>query len=132
MSDDFLIRKGAYWYRPNAQGYTANVNEAGLFTREEALLYTYPNGPNGSRDGLEFFYKFDVKEFPKEKTLTEKLFGGITKKQWAGIGMISVLPLTLVVDLVLTFGLVGILYFLIPVVVIAYLFIATGLMVGGL
>lgn len=62
---DYLIRKGAYWYRPNAQGYTANVNEAGLFTYEDAVAYTHPNGPDGSRDGLSYIHRNEVQR-PKQ------------------------------------------------------------------
>lgn len=32
----YLIRKGGYFYRPNAQGYTQKIDEAGLFTLERA------------------------------------------------------------------------------------------------
>lgn len=32
----YLICKGGYFYRPNAQGYTLKIEEAGLFTLERA------------------------------------------------------------------------------------------------
>jgi hypothetical protein len=54
MTDQFVIRKGAYFYRPNSQGYTADIAEAGRYSREEAERLTYPNGPDGPRDGLDF------------------------------------------------------------------------------
>ena len=33
---DYLIRKGAFWYRPNKQGYTSEVVAAGRYTRADA------------------------------------------------------------------------------------------------
>lgn len=57
---DFLIRKGGYFYRPNAQGYTANPNEAGRFTFSEAWDYSHPNGEYGPRDGITFIHESDV------------------------------------------------------------------------
>lgn len=32
----YLIRKGGYYYRPNCAGYTANVEDAGRYTKAEA------------------------------------------------------------------------------------------------
>lgn len=57
---EYLIRKGAYWYRPNCQGYTANAADAGRYTRSEAELYTHPNGPSGPRDGLSYVHESEV------------------------------------------------------------------------
>lgn len=34
--EHWLIRKRGYFYRPDRKGYTANVHEAGRYTREEA------------------------------------------------------------------------------------------------
>lgn len=50
----YLIRKGGYYYRPNAQGYTIVKAEAGRYTLHEAISYTHPNGPDGPRDGLSY------------------------------------------------------------------------------
>jgi len=58
--DGYLIRKGAYWYRPNAEGYTTNPAEAGRYSLVEADLYTHPNGKNGQRVGLSFVHEADV------------------------------------------------------------------------
>lgn len=33
---DWVIRKGGYFYRPNSQGYTTDIGEAGLYTEDEA------------------------------------------------------------------------------------------------
>lgn len=54
MTEQFLIRKGGYFYRPNAQGYTSNPSEAGRYSREEAEKLTHPNGPDGPRDELDY------------------------------------------------------------------------------
>ena len=56
----YLIRKGAYWYRPNAAGYTGRAHEAGRYTREEAYSYSHPNGPDGPRDGIDFLHISEV------------------------------------------------------------------------
>ncbi len=50
----YLIRKGGYFYRPNAQGYTGCKAEAGRYTLEEAVSLTHPNGPDGPRDDLSY------------------------------------------------------------------------------
>jgi hypothetical protein len=49
----YLIRKGGYFYRPNAQGYTASKAEAGRYTLAEAWSHSHPNGPDGPRDGID-------------------------------------------------------------------------------
>lgn len=54
MGGRYLIRKGGYFYRPNAQGYTVSKAEAGRYTLEEAISLTHPNGPYGPRDGLAY------------------------------------------------------------------------------
>lgn len=36
---DYVVRKGGYFYRPNAAGYTASVFEAGRWSKEEADKY---------------------------------------------------------------------------------------------
>lgn len=53
-NSEFLILKRGYYYRPNSQGYTTNVDEAGLYSFEEAWDITHPNGPDGPRDGMDF------------------------------------------------------------------------------
>lgn len=50
----YLIRKGGYFYRPNAQGYTILKAEAGRYTLAEAISYSHPNGPTGPRDGIDY------------------------------------------------------------------------------
>lgn len=54
MSGLYLICKGGAYYRPNAQGYTTNVAEAGRYTLEEAIRHSHPNGPDGPRDGMNY------------------------------------------------------------------------------
>lgn len=51
---DYVIIKRGYFYRFDSKGYTAFEAEAGLYTEEEAILITHPNGPEGSRDGMEY------------------------------------------------------------------------------
>jgi hypothetical protein len=54
MSGLYLIRKNGMYYRPNAQGYTSSVAEAGRYTLEEAIRHSHPNGPDGPRDGISY------------------------------------------------------------------------------
>ena len=66
---DFLVRKGGYFYRPNAQGYTANPAEAGRFTFSEAWDHSHPNGEDGPRDGITFIHESEIDE-PAQTALT--------------------------------------------------------------
>lgn len=50
----YLICKGGAYYRPNAQGYTRDVAEAGRYTLEEAVSHSHPNGPDGPCDGITY------------------------------------------------------------------------------
>lgn len=50
----YLIRKGGYYYRPNAHGYTSHKTEAGRYTLAEAIKHSHPNGPDGTRDGMDY------------------------------------------------------------------------------
>ena len=45
--DKWVIRKGGYFYRPNAQGYTCYLYDAGTWTHAEALKHVNndPFGP---------------------------------------------------------------------------------------
>lgn len=54
MTEEYLIRKNGYWYRPNAQGYTLCKDDAGRFSLDEAVSYSHPNGPDGPRDGITY------------------------------------------------------------------------------
>lgn len=36
---DWVLRKRGYFYRPNAQGYTASIHEAGRYTEAEAKAH---------------------------------------------------------------------------------------------
>lgn len=53
-SAEYLIRKGGYYYRPNAKGYTTNIAEAGRYSLAQAISYSHPNGPDGPRDGISY------------------------------------------------------------------------------
>ena len=50
----YFIRKYGLYYRPNAQGYTSNKDEAGRYTLAEAINHSHPNGPDGPRDGVSY------------------------------------------------------------------------------
>lgn len=54
MSELYLICKYGAYYRPNAQGYTTVVAEAGRYTLDEAIKHSHPNGPDGPRDGITY------------------------------------------------------------------------------
>ncbi|MDM9619111.1 MazG nucleotide pyrophosphohydrolase domain-containing protein [Rhizobium sp. S96] len=41
----FVIRKGGYYYRPNAQGYTASLHEAGRYPEAEAIAHMDASDP---------------------------------------------------------------------------------------
>lgn len=49
-----IFKSGRGFYRPNARGYTMNALDAGRYTLAEAMDHTYPNGPEGPRDGLDY------------------------------------------------------------------------------
>jgi hypothetical protein len=84
MTDQFVIRKGAYFYRPNSQGYTADIAEAGRYSREEAERLTYPNGPDGPRDGLDFL---PAPELPGTNPLADELRARIAAMPQGGTGI---------------------------------------------
>ena len=48
----YWILKRGLFYRPNSQGYTAEWIEAGIYTLDEAMRESYPNGRHGPRDGI--------------------------------------------------------------------------------
>ena len=50
----YLICKHGGYYRPNCQGYTSSIHEAGRYTLAEAERETHPNGPDGPRDGMSY------------------------------------------------------------------------------
>lgn len=51
----YIIKKlGSGFYRPHAQGYTTNLSEAGRFSYVDSVIYSYPNGKLGPRDGISF------------------------------------------------------------------------------
>lgn len=54
---EYLIRKGGYWYRLSECAYTTSAIQAGRYTLADAMRITYPNGPDGPRDGMEFYHE---------------------------------------------------------------------------
>lgn len=71
MEAEYLIRKGGFFYRPESQGYTPHVEEAGLFTLEEAIKLTMPNGPHGPRDQLSYHHRGTFPGLERQKNLTK-------------------------------------------------------------
>lgn len=63
MSDQFIIEKAGFYYRPNSQGYTGLKREAGRYSFEEAALEVGPNGPDGSQDGLSMWREDEAPQF---------------------------------------------------------------------
>jgi hypothetical protein len=89
MDAEYLIRKGGFFYRPNSQGYTPSVLEAGLFTHEEVIKLTYPNGPDGPRDELSYHHRSRYPELERAlattnrvKTLEQHLLGVLHEADW--------------------------------------------------
>lgn len=39
----YVLRKRGLFYRPNAAGYTSHIDEAGRYTKAEALKHVYPH-----------------------------------------------------------------------------------------
>lgn len=57
----YLIHKaGRGWYRPEAEGYTLNSDEAGRFSLSDANAHSYPNGLSGPRDGITYTHESKV------------------------------------------------------------------------
>lgn len=59
----YLIEKRGLYYRPNASGYTGLKSEAGRYSFEDAAVLAGPNGPDGSRDGIEIWREADAPDF---------------------------------------------------------------------
>ena len=57
----YLIHKsGRGWYCPEAKGYTLSADEAGRFTRRDAISLSHPNGADGPRDGISFRHESEI------------------------------------------------------------------------
>lgn len=61
----YLIRKGSFFYRPNAQGYTSDPDEAGRYSLDQAESLTHPNGLDGPRDGLTYVHENEADPAPR-------------------------------------------------------------------
>ena len=70
----YLVRKGGAYYRPNAAGYTVDVDQAGRFTLADAIRYSHPNGPNGPRDGISYLHE---REDPAFQVTARDRFGRV-------------------------------------------------------
>ena len=76
---NYLIRKGGYWYRPDCSGYTSSRWEAGRYTEEKARSESHPNGPDGPRDGMEYFHISEVK-WPRRPTAPQPDRDGVLRE----------------------------------------------------
>ena len=56
----YLICKYGGYYRPNRQGYTMHIHDAGRYSLKEAIRETHPNGPDGPRDGMKYISLADA------------------------------------------------------------------------
>ena len=70
----YLIRKGGYYYRSDAAGYTLSKAEAGRYTLADAVAYSHPNGPDGPRDGITY----ELDDITAQGDDVERLLGRIT------------------------------------------------------
>lgn len=70
---EYLIRKGGYFYRPNSQGYTSSPLEAGIYTLDQAIRETHPNGPDGDRDGLTYHHRSDFPEIVDATNMANRI-----------------------------------------------------------
>ena len=57
---EYLICKYGGYYRPNRQGYTMHIHDAGRYSLKEAIRETHPNGPDGPRDGMKYISLADA------------------------------------------------------------------------
>jgi len=60
MTEQYLIIKRGFYYRPNSQGYTSSKAEAGRYTLDDAEDITHPNGPDGPRDEMHYILEGDA------------------------------------------------------------------------
>lgn len=65
--------KWGCWYRPNSRGYTHNIAEAGLFSKEEALMhYTPPKYPRSYRETEPFPLSAARRHVRRERQLMDE------------------------------------------------------------
>jgi hypothetical protein len=50
-----IFKRGRGYYREGSKGYTDQPFLAGRYTEDEAKAITHPNGPDGPRDGMQYF-----------------------------------------------------------------------------
>jgi len=62
MSKEYFIRKKGLYYGPDNRGYTDRPILAGLFTLEDAISASHPNGPDGPRDGIRYFHESECRD----------------------------------------------------------------------
>jgi hypothetical protein len=74
MSELYLVWSNQHsaWWRPNSCGYTKQISDAGLYSRDEAIEISRGRGwpakgvpdevPVSERDAIECFSKTDVED----------------------------------------------------------------------
>jgi len=64
----WLIHKaGRGWYRPNAEGYTNDTEQAGRYSHADARSHSHPNGWDGPRDGITIKHESELRSGGEEK-----------------------------------------------------------------
>lgn len=62
-----LKQKRGLWYRPHNGGYTSDVAEAGLYTREEVIQDCFHNNRNGYCDVLAIPIRMVMSDYTIEE-----------------------------------------------------------------
>ena len=85
MSDqgNFLIEKHNLYYKPESAGYTGLKSNAGRYSFEEAAEIVGPNGPDGSRDGMEMWREEDAPEYSSGCAWDIKMKDQAYRQGWA-------------------------------------------------
>ncbi|AWY09290.1 hypothetical protein vBRpoSV10_168 [Ruegeria phage vB_RpoS-V10] len=78
----WVIRKRGYFYRPNSQGYTGSVSEAGLYTEEEAKKHALIDGVTAHP--LTEFIERPIYTFPASNVTADAVR---TYREATGAGM---------------------------------------------
>jgi hypothetical protein len=77
MPGPWVKRKRGYFYRPNNQGYTNNIVEAGHYPKDEAKAYAAESGGEVTAMPLAVYREDLVRAFEAAKTAIEQLDAAI-------------------------------------------------------
>lgn len=58
-----IYKSGRGYYCEGAKGYAFDQKDAGRFSLVDAIAYTHPNGPDGPRDGLDYWHESLLQDF---------------------------------------------------------------------